>query len=454
MLMQKEQKLSPIHTKEPESTIHNSDSSMEQYVFSDKTKRLTFVLMAIGVIALIGGIVMAFASGGEHGGDHGHHGWGQRIWSNLLINGFYFFGIALAATFFLAVQYAAHAGWSVVFKRLFEALSSYMPVGAVVLFLVFITGTFHLHHLYHWMDPAVYDLYLLTDGTTSKIFEDGAVMNPSYDALIAGKSAYLNQGFFWVRAIAFVAIYIFFANRFRKRSLEEDLNGSQGVFKRNVVDAAIFLVLFGFTSMVLSWDWIMSIDTHWFSTIFGWYVFSGMWVGAMIMVTLLTLHLKKLGLLKSVNDSHIHDMGKWMFAVSFLWSYLFFCQFMLIWYSNIPEEVTYYQARFEDYKVLFWVIFFMNMVFPMLLLMSRDTKRNTGFLTIVGCIIFVGHWLDTYMMITPGTMGTHGHLSFFEIGLGLGFLGVFLFVVLRTLSKAPVMVKNHPYLDESVHHHI
>ncbi|MGD1845084.1 MAG: quinol:cytochrome C oxidoreductase, partial [Salibacteraceae bacterium] len=349
---------------------------MEQYTISDKVKRFVFILIGIGVLAMAADIIISLVSGGgaehaEHAeGGHGHHaGWGQRVWANMLINGFFYFGIAIAAVFFMAVQYAAHAGWSVVFKRLFEAVGSYLPIGAIMLFVVFLAGTFDLHHLYHWMDSSVYEMYLYTDGMTGEEFREGAVMNPSYDTIIVGKKAYLNKPFFWIRAIVFVGVYIFFANRFRKRSLEEDISGGTNIFRKNVVDAAIFLVFFGFTSMVFSCDWIMSIDTHWFSTLFGWYVFSGMWAGAMIVVTLLTIHLKNMGLLKAVNDSHIHDLGKWMFATSFLWSYFFFCQFLLIWYSNIPEEVTYYQVRFEDYKYIIWPTFFINFIFPMLLLM-------------------------------------------------------------------------------------
>ena len=155
-----------------------------------------------------------------------------------------------------------------------------------------------------------------------------------------------------------------------------------------------------------------------------------------------------------VNASHIHDLGKWVFGVSFLWSYLLFSQFMLIWYSNIPEEVTYFQVRFEEFKILYWGMFIVNFTFPMIALMDRDKKRNYGFLTTVGVLIFMGHWVDTYMLVTPATMKTHSHLNLFEIGLALGFLGLFLFVVLNTLTKAPLMAKNHPFYEESKHHEI
>lgn len=398
-----------------------------EYVFSDKAKRLTFILMGVGLLS----ILLGFFLGGDHAS--------QRVWTSILISGFFFFGIGLSATFFLAVQYAAEAGWGVVFKRIFEGVSAYLPIGAVTLILVFLAGTFHFHHIYHWMDPELYD-----------------PAGEHYDAIIAHKEPFLNLPFWWIRTLAYLAIYVWFTHLFRKRSLEEDglEPNDRSFFLKNQTLAAIFLVLFGYTSTTFSWDWIMSIDTHWFSTIFGWYIFSGMWISGMIMMTLLVIYLKSKGLMDFVNDSHMHDMGKWVFGVSFLWTYLFFCQFMLYWYSDIPEEIVYFKARIDDYTWVFWGTFIINFIFPMLLLMSKDAKRNAGFMTFVGCIIFFGHWMDVFMIVTPGAMKDHGHIGLLEIGTFLGFLGLFLFVVLKALSKRPLLVKGHPYLQESLHHHI
>ncbi|MBA3901792.1 MAG: hypothetical protein H0X62_16590 [Bacteroidetes bacterium] len=206
----------------------------------------------------------------------------------------------------------------------------------------------------------------------------------------------------------------------------------------------------------------MSIDTHWFSTLFGWYTFSGMWISGTIVVTLFVLFLKSKGYLEQVNDSHIHDLGKWMFAISFLWSYLWFSQFMLIWYANIPEEVTYYLNRIENFQWAFFGMFIVNLAFPMIMLMSRDSKRNFGFLFFVGILIFLGHWVDTYIMIMPGSLANAaggepfvwGGFALYEIAMMLGFLGLFLFVVQVALTKAPLMVKSHPYLGETIHHHV
>jgi hypothetical protein len=388
------------------------------YTFSDKLKKTCFVLMGIGILALIYGLV----SGAEH----------QRIWANLLLNSFFFMAIALGATFFLALQYATEAAYAVTAKRVIEAITTYLPIGLACMLIIFASGALHLNHLYEWMDP--------------KVVEE--------DKIIAGKTGYLNIPFFFARALAYVLIWLYFQRLFRKKSLEADLMGDPDfkIHFGNMKNGAIFLVLFGVTSSTSAWDWLMSIDVHWFSTMFGWYVFSGMWVSAMIVIILLTLHLKKKGHLQNVNENHLHDLGKWMFAISFLWTYLFFCQFMLIWYSNIPEEVTYFQHRWNHYMPLFWFTFFVNFTFPMLFLMARDSKRNYGFLKVIAIIIFIGHWLDVYMIVMPGTVGHEWHLlSPLEIGMGLGFLGLFMYVVLTSLTKAPLMVKNHPYLEESIH---
>ena len=399
----------------------------EMYTFSSRGKKVTSALVLVGVLSLMFGIYSIFSA---HD-DHHHHVMVARLWSNLLINGFFFFSISIAALFFLAVQYSAEVGWFVVVKRVLEAVTSFLPYAVGVMFVVFLAGTLHWHHLYHWMDSEAV----------------------AQDSILQHKEAFLNPTFFWFRFLLFTGVYILFQMTIRRWSIAEDSIEGLDLHKKTFNWSAAFLVFFGYTSMVGSWDWIMSIDTHWFSTLFGWYVFSGMWVSAMVVSVILVLYLKSKGLLNVVSSSHIHDMGKWVFATSFLWSYLWFCQFMLIWYSNIPEEVTYYIARFEDYLWLFLGMFFVNFILPMILLMDKDMKRNKGVLAGVGIVILLGHWVDVYLLITPGTMKTEGSIGLFEIGLFLGFLGLFLMVVLRSLSKVPLVVKNNPYLEESLHFH-
>lgn len=399
------------------------------YTFLSRTKMITFGLMAIGLICIIAGFATDSAPEGVAAEGYKH----MRVWANLLVNGYFFMGIALLATFFMALQYVAEVAWSVAVKRVYEAISSYLPIGATVVFIVLLAGQLHVHNLYKFMDPEV-------------------VKN---DEVVAGKAGYFTPWFFWLRTVLYIVVWCLFQRGFIKRSVQQDLEGGTAIHFKQMGKAATFLVFFAVTSSTSAWDWMMSLDIHWFSTMYGWYAFSGMWISAMTTIILFVLYLKRRGYLEQVNDSHIHDLGKWVFAISFLWSYLWFMQFMLIWYTNIPEEIVYFHERIHDfgYVGLMWTVFFLNFVFPMVLLMSRDAKRNYFFLVFVGAIIFVGHWLDVFMMVMPATVNGHWHLGWMEIGMALGFLGLMIYVVNAALTKRPLMIQKHPYLDESLHHH-
>lgn len=394
----------------------------------NKAKKITLSIIILGAALAAVGIIT---------GMEDHH-FVTRLLTNGLINAFFFFAIALGALFFLTLQYATETGWYASVKRVIEGVAGVLPYGMGLLALILLVITLmDGAHIYTWMDPE----------TT----------NPAshhYDEIIEGKSAYLNKIFFWIRTIVYLATYYIFWNGFRKRSLEEDRIGGTELHFKNYRKGATFLVFFAVFSSTSAWDWIMSIDVHWFSTLFGWYTFAGMWCSAMTVIVLTTIYLKKLGYLERVNDSHVHDIGKWTFATSFLWSYLFFSQFMLIWYANIGEEVTYYQMRMENFKVLYFTMFLINFAFPMLILMSRDAKRNYGVLTFVGIIILIGHWTDVYLMISAGSLGANAKIGFLEVGLLLLCAGLFIRILLNNLSKAPLMPVNHPFLDESVHHEI
>ncbi|MGB1102383.1 MAG: quinol:cytochrome C oxidoreductase [Crocinitomicaceae bacterium] len=406
-----------------------------EFQISARAKKTIFGVIGVGVLAFIIGVVQ----------NSGTDQFMTRLFSNLLIDGFFFFAIGLGALFFLALQYATETGWSVAIKRVVEGVASYVLVGAGVLLVLFLIFTFtdggwfgaevHGHrvgHIYEWMDHHVVES----------------------DAIIAGKAPFLTKWFFWVVTIIYMTTYIWFYKGFRKRSLQEDIEGGTKIHYKNFAKGALFLVLFGYFSSTSSWHWLMSLDPHWFSTLYGWYVFGGMWCTAMVTIMLVVLYLKRKGHLQVVNDSHIHDIGKWVFALSFLWSYLFFSQFMLYWYADIPEEVIYYVERIENYKYIYWGMFMINFIVPMLLLMSDSAKKNAGILMTVCIIIILGHWADVYMLVTPGTMGEYGSIGFMEIGLFMAFAGVFVYFIMNTLTKAPLVPKNHPYLDESKHHHI
>jgi hypothetical protein len=205
-----------------------------------------------------------------------------------------------------------------------------------------------------------------------------------------------------------------------------------------------------------AWDWVMSIDAHWFSTMFGWYVFASWFVSGLAATTLIIVILKQNGYLPMVNANHLHDLGKFMFAFSIFWTYIWFSQFMLYWYANIPEEVVYFDERLYYYEghyaPVFYMNLFVNFAFPFLVLMARETKRQMLIIKIVCVAILAGHWSDFYIMIMPGTMRAESGFGLIEIGGMLFFLGIFLMAITRTLTRANLVPINHPFLEESVHH--
>ena len=203
----------------------------------------------------------------------------------------------------------------------------------------------------------------------------------------------------------------------------------------------------------MSWDWIMSVDPHWYSTLFGWYVFASFFVSGITVIAMITLYLKSKGYLEHVNTSHIHDLAKLMFGMSIFWAYLWYSQFMLIWYSNIPEEVTYFVTRIEHYKLPFFGMLALNFIFPLLILINTDFKRLTWIVVMAGVVILFGHYIDFFNMIMPATVGDQWFIGIPEIGSLFFFLGLFIFVVFSALTKAPIEPKGNPFIEESKHFH-
>ena len=356
----------------------------------------------------------------------------NRPWAALYVAIFFFMMISLGVLAFYAIQQVAQAGWSVVLFRVMEAIAAYLPFGTLLIFIFLVFSTLHFNHLFVWMDT---DLF-----------------NPEsakYDKIIADKSSYLNTPFFLLRA----AIYIIGWNAYlylsRKYSLAND-NATNDVnyFKLFKLSAA-FLVFFIVTESMMSWDWIMTLDPHWYSTLFGWYIFSSMIVSAITTIALIAIYLKSKGYLEFVNNSHIHDLAKYMFGFSIFWAYLWFSQFMLIWYANIPEEVTYFITRMNDYKIPFLGMVALNLFFPLLILMNSDFKKVYGIVIITGIIILIGHYIDIFVMIMPATVGDQWAIGIPEISSVLLLLGGFIYIVFKALTKAPLMVKRNPFLKES-----
>jgi Ni/Fe-hydrogenase subunit HybB-like protein len=249
------------------------------------------------------------------------------------------------------------------------------------------------------------------------------------------------------------------------RSLDEKPLASKEEGKKYIwnstVWAALFIVVFALTVMSsIPWLWLMSIDAHWYSTMYSWYTFASTFVAGMSLICLFVVYLKNNGYLELTTEEHLHDIGKFMFAFSIFWTYLWFSQFMLIWYSNQPEETTYFKPRSAGiYSGIFWLMFIINFIAPILILMRRGSKRNYTTITFMALLIIFGHWLDFYQMVFPGSLmdtktnTTEVPMILWDFGVALGFVGLIIFVTGRALSKAPLLAKNHPFIKESVIHH-
>ncbi|MGB2085687.1 MAG: quinol:cytochrome C oxidoreductase [Flavobacteriaceae bacterium] len=443
------------------------------YTFSNKLRNLAFVFMAVGLAGIIYGFLSApssveeakamvatehhgeahstttssghdqahsTATHAEAGHDEAHdsshdehllHQLQNKPWAALYVAAFFFFMISLGTLAFYAIQRAAQAGWSPVLYRVMEGITAYLLPGGIIVIVILALSGMHLNHLFIWMDPEVV----------------------AHDKLIAGKVGFLNVPFFLARAVFFLSGWTLYRYLSRKFSLAQDQANDNANHVKNFRISAGFLVFFIVTESIMSWDWIMSIDPHWFSTLFGWYVFASMFVTGITVIALIAIYLKSQGYLDFVNDSHIHDLGKFMFGISVFWTYLWFSQFMLIWYSNIPEEVTYFITRIEDYNLPFFGMIAMNFLFPLLILMNSDYKRTNYFIVMAGIVIVLGHYLDVFNMIMPSAVGDQWFIGIPEIGGFLFFLGLFLFIVFTALTKAPLLAKGDPYMGESERFH-
>ncbi len=399
----------------------------ETFEFTSRLKLICLILIAVGIASLTYGYI-------DYAGPESHH---QRFWANILVNNFLFLGVALGATFFVALQYVANAGWSIAIKRIPEAMGAFLPVAAILMIAFYFAGGKDLYHWIHELHKAV------------------------PDAVIAGKSSYLNEPFFIIRMIGFFAIWSFFWWFFRRSSIKEDQVGGLDSYRSSRRLASIFMILFALTVSFACFDWLMSLDPHWFSTMFGVYGFAGIALHSVAVMAIVVVFLKKRGYLKSSNDNHVRGLGRLMFGFSTFWVYIWYFQFMLIWYANIPEETAYFKHRVEGP----WLGYFIangvvNWAIPFFALIRSKSKQNVLNVTIIAIVLVIGYWLDLYVTVFPSAVGVLGEtgilphppsIGYLEIGAFLGYIGLFMFILGRFLSKAPLMPQKHPLLEESLH---
>jgi hypothetical protein len=352
-----------------------------------------------------------------------------RMWASWLMVTYYAIGLGLAGLCFVAIHYTTGSTWSIAFRRVPEALAGTLPFSLAMLAIVFIAHP---------------DLYGWTHDETLAGSER-----------LAFKHFWLSWPFFLARAVVYAGIWIVFAFAIRQRSLNQDKDGDPRWTHENFRLSAAFLVLFGITVTLASIDWVMSIEYHWFSTIFGVYNFAGLFLSGLAAIILIALWLERTGPLRNVlNEGHLHDLGKLLFAFSVFWMYIWFSQYMLIWYTNIPEETSYFIRRQQGgWWALFLLNTVLNWVIPFFILLRRDTKRQRQTIAIVAVIVLIGRWLDIYLMVFPAIVGESPTFGLWELGLTLGGVGAFSLLIASVLKGAPAVPVADPELVESLEYY-
>lgn len=413
----------------------------QQFVLPGNYKKWTIGLIAVGVLALLYGFIVyhPFAHAG-----HGKNVASTHFWAALLQNSVYFLLLVNTAMFFMCITTMAMGGWQIAFRRVMEAVSSAVPVMGILTLIILMAIVWGGRtDIYHWLDKSAM----------------------ASDEVLNGKKGFLNPVFYSVFSIVVVFLWWILGKKMRSLSHETDKGpmdyetGKKWIWN-NTVYASLFVIVFTLSvASTLTWLWLMSLDAHWYSTMYSWYTFASTFVAGISLFTIFVVWLKNRGQLEYVNEEHLHDLGKFMFAFSVFWAYLWYSQYMLIWYSNQPEETKYFVERFGTaetagpYKAIFFLNIIINFIAPLLILMMKGSKRNWTLITFMAVLLIFGHWLDFYQMVMPGPLGAHGKMGLFDFGIACLFIGLIMWSVGRYITRYPLDTKYHPFMKESMIHH-
>ena len=406
-------------------------SVKEQFEIPANLKTWSYALIGVGLLALILGFFQKGISKDEHE---------QAIFiGTIMYNTIFWTLVCNAAMFFLCVTTLAMGGWQQVFRRVPEAISTMVPIfGSITLFVLLFVAFTGKHEIYPWLDTKAV----------------------AADKILSGKNGFLNLRFFTIWTTLTIGLWILLGYRIRVYSNEADkgkfdnVSGTKFIYG-SAVRAAMFLGWFGLTvGSTIPWLWMMSITPHWYSTMYSWYTFASSWVSGVSLIALWVIYLKNKGYLEYTNQEHLHDLGKFMFAFSIFWTYLWFSQYMLIWYANIPEETVYFKSRVQGaYKGIFFFNLIINFLCPFLILMKSSAKRNYTVVTFMAVLILFGHWIDFYQMVMGSISKDEVTLGWLDFGILSLFVGLMILFVARALASKPLYPKYHPFLKESIIHH-
>jgi hypothetical protein len=360
---------------------------------------------------------LALGAGGAVAFVAGALGDAPRAFASMLTAGYFLVSLSLGAALFLATNHLGAGGWMAAFKRVPEAIAASLPAGALGV-LVVLAG---LPVLYPWAR------------------DHGSV--------------WLSPAPFAARMVLVFAIWFAFVALLRRTSLQQDRSGELRLTARSAALSAGFLAVFSLTFTVASFDWLMSLEGHWSSTIYALYNMGGALCGGVAAIALVAVLLKRAGHLPGLTESHLHDLGKLMFAFSTLWAYLWLSQYLLIWYANLAEEIPYYLARTSGgWQFLFWANIVLGWALPFTMLLTRASKRSEGGIVRAALVLLLARWLDVYLMVAPSSQPVHPGIGLVEAGAALGGVGAFALLVAWHLRRAPLVAARDPYLGESLHY--
>ena len=409
---------------------HLPDESKINFKISGKFKTVSLALIGVGIVLIALQFLVPWQ---PHGGGEAH-GY-PKAFASLLMGLLVAISLSLGGVYFVAFNHLAGSAWNVTVRRLAESYFWYLPVALIMMALVFL-GVGDVYH--HWVhgDPE--------------------------DHLLQVKAPWLNTTFFIARNLVWVLVWILFGYLFYKHSIAQDKDGevSHTLFVTKL--GAGFLVVFGLTYSFNAWDLTMSLEPHWFSTMWAVYSFAGLALTVFASLILWVWYLKKSGYYgDSLNENHVHDLGKYLWGHTIFWGYIMISQFLLIWYGHIPEETMYYHTRLytEDMQYNAWAIVSLLLVvvrfiLPFFLIIRRESKRNLNYLASIAALVIFGQLVDLYWMIYPTI--DHGHFilpSIFDLGPIFFVAGSFMLIVGTVLSKNPLIPVKDPRLEDCLHWH-
>ncbi len=399
---------------------------VESRPLTDAAPRLARIAGVLGLVGVVGAALFGFLAGWD------------VFFRSYLLNYAYVLSLALGGLFFVLLQHVVRAGWSVSIRRVAELVAAALPPLTLLFLPLLIPVVAGMPGVYEWTDQELVQA----------------------DPLLKSKSAYLNVPFFIIRCAAYFGIWSLLAWFCLWQSTEQDETGAAKHTQRLERLSAPGLLLLAVTITFFAIDALMSLNPHWYSTIWGVYYFSGSVVGFLALFVLLLAGLQRAGrLTHAVTSEHYHDLGKLAFGFVVFWAYIAFSQYLLIWYANIPEEIVWYRPRQGDtwWIAISLLLLFGHFVAPLLALMSRGAKRRSGFLVAAAVWLLAMHWLDLYYVVAPrpwqsGHASSGGPLHATDLLLLLGLGGLFVAIVVWPMGRRALLAKRDPRLPEALAH--